>query len=115
MRTIRSHSESVFEIALEIARLDHRLAEIAATIALPPDFAEMNEDRIPKDTAANLWGTIHWVRVDLLSEAIASLREAVQLTDANLRDEFRIWRKQHPDVLIDQACEGVAGEGAKRS
>jgi hypothetical protein len=115
MRTISSHSEAVFEIALEITRLDHRLAEIAVTIALPPDFAEMNEDRIPKDTAANLWGTIHWVRADLLSDAIASLREAVQLTDADLRDEFRIWRKQHPEVLIDQAREGAAGEGATNS
>ncbi len=44
MRTISSHSEAVSEIALEIARLDHCLAEIAATIALPPDFAEINED-----------------------------------------------------------------------
>jgi len=112
MRTISSHSEAVFEISLEITRLDHRLAEIAATIALPPDFAEMNEDRIPKDTAANLWGTIHWVRVDLLSEASASLLEAVQLTDADLRDEFRIWRQQHPDVLIDQSADG---EGATNS
>jgi hypothetical protein len=106
MRTIRSHSESVFEIALEIARLDHRLAEIAATIALPADFAEMNEDRIPKDPAANLWGTIHWVRSDLLSEASAYLREAVQLTDADLRDQFR---------TIDQACEGAVGEGGPTS
>ncbi|MCP4589422.1 MAG: hypothetical protein GY842_01630 [bacterium] len=106
MRTIRSHSEAVFEITLEIARLDHRLAEIAATIALPPDFAEMNEDRIPKDTAANLWGTIHWVRSDLLSETIAYLREAAQLTDADLRDQFR---------TIDQACEGADGEGAPTS
>ncbi len=105
MRTIRSHSEAVFEITLEISRLDHRLAEIAATIALPPDFAEMNEDRIPKDTAANLWGTIHWVRADLLSEAIAYLREAVQRTDADLRDEFRTLR-------IDQGREG---EGAPTS
>ncbi len=33
MRTIRSHPEAVFEITLEISRLDHRLAEIAATVA----------------------------------------------------------------------------------
>ncbi len=115
MRTIRNHSEAVFEITLEISRLDHRLAEIAATIALPADFAEMNEDRIPKDTAANLWGTIHWVRADLLSKAIASLSEAVQLTDADLRDEFRIWRKQHTAVLIDKGREGAADEGATTS
>lgn len=115
MRTIRSHSEAVFEIALEIARLDHRLFEIAATIALPPDFAEMNEDRIPKNTAANLWGMIHYVRTDLLSNAIASLREAVQLTNAELRDQFRICRKQHPEVLLDQARGGAVGEGATTS
>ena len=89
---------AVSEIALEIARLDHRLAEIVATIALPPDFWEMNEGRTPKNTAANLWGTIQWVRNDLLSEAITSLRKAVQLSDADLRDEFRIGRRQPPEV-----------------
>ena len=68
-----------------------------------------------RTASANLWGTIHWVRADLLSEAIASLREAVQLTDADLRDEFRIWRKQHPAVLIDQGREGAVGEGATTS
>ncbi len=96
MRTRSSQSRlAVSEIVLEIARLDHRFAEIAATIALPPDFLEMNEGRIPpKDTPANLWGTIHCVWTDLLGDAIASLRKAVQLTDADLRDEFRIWRTQ---------------------
>lgn len=99
MRTMGRQSETILEIALEIARLDHRLGEIAATIALPPDFAEMNEELIPKDTAANLWGTIHCVRSDLLSDAIASLYKAVQVTDADLRDEFRILRNQSPGVL----------------
>ncbi|MCP4546099.1 MAG: hypothetical protein GY835_06510 [bacterium] len=73
------------------------MTEITATIALARYFSKMNEYRIPKDTAANLWGTIHCVRTDLLSDAIASLRQAGQLTDADLRDH-RIWRKKHPDV-----------------
>lgn len=76
------------ELVLEIGRIDHRLAEIASTIALPPDFAEMNEDQIPKDSAANLWGTIDYVRQDLLSAAIVYLHKAVEQTDADLRAEF---------------------------
>jgi hypothetical protein len=86
--TLQNLQRSVSDLALEIGRIDHHLAEIASLIALPPDFAEMNEDRIPKDGAANLWGTIEYVRQDLLSDAIAYLHKAAQQTDADLRDEF---------------------------
>ena len=89
---------AVCEIALELARLDHQLAEVAATIPLPADFAAMNRDRVPKDVASHLWGTIHCVRHDLLSNAITSLRRAAQLSELDLRDEFVRYGRATPEV-----------------
>jgi hypothetical protein len=81
--------ESLFETAMELIRIDRRLLEIGSTISLPPDLGEMQEDRIPHDVHAHVSALISTVRCDLLSDAIKTLTLVSEITDADLRAEYR--------------------------
>lgn len=81
--------QSLFEVAMALARLDRRLVEITASIVLPPDLAQMQEDLISYDVNAHLAGIISCVRHDLLGDAIDLLKQAGEVTAADLRAEHR--------------------------
>lgn len=82
----------LFEITLELTRIDRRLAEIRATIELPPDVDEMGEDLVPHDVNTHLSGVIGCVRSDLIEDAIATLKQASEITAAELRAKHqRCW------------------------
>ena len=81
--------QSLFETAMELIRIDRRLFEIGATINLPPDLDEMQEDRMPHDVHAHVSGIINSVRCDLLSDAIKTLTLVSEITDADLRTEYQ--------------------------
>lgn len=85
---------ALLEVALELGRIDHRLAEIRSTIGLPPNLAEMEEGSSGSWTTeqaqnAYLSGIIVHVRA-LLEDAIDTLKLASEITDAELRAEHSL-------------------------
>lgn len=85
--TVADCQTAVFEVALELARQDKRLSEIASAIAFPPDADAMLDLAQPSTTEVELFSRIECVKTDLLQEAVRALLEAAQLTDAALRVE----------------------------
>ena len=75
---------------MELARIDHRLAEIRSVIGLLPDLAKMEETKLPHDVSAYLSDAIGYVRHDLLKDAVATLKRASEVTAAELRAERRL-------------------------
>ncbi len=91
--TVVAGQDAVFEVALELARLDRRLAQIADSLPLPADVFDQFEDRVPATPAAQLYGVIGVVKVEL-RETIDVLLEAAQVDEVALRREFRKWEGQ---------------------
>ena len=88
--------QAVFDVAVELARQDKRLAELAAALPLPEDF---DPDTLPSTLAMELYSRIQAVKADHLQPAMAILYEGAQLTDADLRREFQngvSFRQQTP-------------------
>ncbi len=86
--------DAVFEVAIELARLDRRLAQIAGSLPLPVDVLDQFEDRVPATPAAQLYGVIGAVKVEL-RQSVDVLLEAAQVDEVALRREFRKW-EDHP-------------------
>jgi hypothetical protein len=78
--------QAVFEVALELARQDKRLAEIVSAIQLPGDF-ELDVE-LPGTVEIELFSRIHAVKADYLQPSFALLTAAAQLADSDLRVEF---------------------------
>lgn len=85
---IRAVRSEVLEVVVDLVRLDHRLFEIAQSVALPADVGGMWENEVPYNEAAEIHATIECVKSEVLAEAITTLRTMAQKTDANLRGEF---------------------------
>jgi hypothetical protein len=77
--------QAVFEAAMELARQDKRLAELASALPLPGDF---DLDVLPSTVEIELYSRIQAVKTDYLQPGIVVLMEAAQLSDADLRLEF---------------------------
>ena len=80
--------DAVLEVALELARQDKRLAEIAEKLRLPQDADSMFESKTAKTTEVEVFGQIDYVKMDYLGPAIEALLAAAQVTDAALRIAF---------------------------
>ncbi len=91
--TVVAGQDAVFEVAIELARLDRRLAQICGSLPLPADVLDLFEDRVPSTPAAQLYGVIGAVKVEL-RETIDVLLEAAQVDEVALRQEFRKWEGQ---------------------
>ncbi len=87
---VRASQDAVFEVAIDLARLDRRLAQIATSLPLPVDVYDLLEDRLPSIPAAHLYGLIGAVKGEL-RETVAVLLEAAQIDGVALRREFRSW------------------------
>ncbi len=87
---VRASQDSVFEVAIELARLDRRLAEIATSLPLPADAEDLFKERVPSIPAVHLYGLIGAVK-DELQKTVSVLLEAAQIDGVALRREFRSW------------------------
>jgi hypothetical protein len=85
MTPISVSQQAVFEVAVELARQDKRLAELAAALPLPEDF---DPDTLPSTAEMELYSRIQAVKADLLQPGIAILFAGAQLNDADLRREW---------------------------
>ncbi len=83
-----NHQDAALAVALELMRLDHRLAQLAASIPLPADVETLFEDQDASTPASHLYGMIGAVKVDL-REAAQALVEAAQADEVFLRQEHR--------------------------
>jgi hypothetical protein len=80
-----SQQAAVFDVAVELARQDKRLGELASAIPLPGDF---DPDILPSTVEFELYSRIQAVKADYLQPTIAVLMEAAQLSEAALRLKF---------------------------
>jgi hypothetical protein len=101
MTPITQCQQAVFEVAVELARQDKRLAELAATLPLPEDF---DPDTLPSTAEMELYSRIQAVKADL-QPGIAILFAGAQLNDADLRRE---WLRQPADALRADALRADA-------
>lgn len=76
------------KVVSDLQRVDDRLAELAASLSLPPDVAEMWEGTIPTCFTANLYSAIDAVRSDCIQDAVATLLHAVRQNEESLRHEW---------------------------
>lgn len=86
--SMHAAQSTIFEVALELTRLDRRLFELVQALPLPSDVFEMWEDQVPDNVCAHLVGIVQVVRSDLFKDAIATLMAAAQKTEEDLRKEF---------------------------
>jgi hypothetical protein len=68
--------------------VDDRLAELAESLPLPPDAAQMWDSWTPTSFTANLYAALEAVRSDCIQDAVATLLYAVRQSDASLRREW---------------------------
>lgn len=80
--------EQIRDAVSKFHELDDQLAQLAESLKLPPDAAEMWELRIPMGFTANLYAALDAVRTDCLQDAAATLLRAVRQTNASLRHEW---------------------------
>jgi hypothetical protein len=106
MTPITQCQQAVFEVAVELARQDKRLAELAATLPLPEDF---DPDTLPSTAEMELYSRIQAVKADL-QPGIAILFAGAQLNDADLRRE---WLRQPADALRADALRADALRAAE--
>jgi hypothetical protein len=78
---------AVLEVAIELARLDHRLFQVSRSLAQPADALEMAAERLPTTPAVQLQGVIGAVKRDL-QEDVEVLLRAAQTDAVALRREF---------------------------
>ena len=87
--------EALFAAAVEVARLDKWLAEIAAAIQLPPNLEAMDDLDVPLNVEAQIFSSIGAVKTDYLQKTVKVLLRAAQINDLVLRHEYqRIYSSQ---------------------
>ena len=80
--------ERVRDAVWRLQGVDDRLAELAESLVLAPDAAEMWDSLIPTNFTTNLYAALDAVRTDCLQDAAATLLHAVRQTDTSLRGEW---------------------------
>ena len=86
--------EALFTVAVEVARLDKRLAEICAAIRLPSHFEEMCEFEVPFTVEGQLYSFIDLVKSEFLQEAVKTLLEAAQLEEETLVEQWKVFKRK---------------------
>jgi len=107
MTPISVTQQAVFEVAVELARQDKRLAELAAALPLPEDF---DPDTLPSTAELELYSRIQAVKADLQPD-IAILFAGAQLNDADLRREWLRQRDEPADDALRTAEVRTADAG----
>jgi hypothetical protein len=92
--------ERIREVVSSLHELDDRLAELAESLPLPPDAAEMWEFRIPTSFITNLYCALEAVRTDCLQDAVATLLHAVRQSENSLRREWILGRDQQKRRIL---------------
>ncbi len=83
-------------VVSDLQRVDDRLAELAESLPLPPDVAEMWEGTVPTCFIANLYSAIDAVRSDCIQDAMATLLHAVRRSEESLRHEWCALQEHTP-------------------
>jgi hypothetical protein len=81
--------------------VDNRLAELAESLPLPPDAAQMWDSRVPPSFTANLYAALDAVRSDCIQDAMATLLYAVRQSDTSLRREWMEPKAAYPPFAND--------------
>lgn len=85
--------ERVRAAVLSLHEVDDRLAELAESLPVPPDAAQMWESWLPASFTANLYAALEAVRSDCIQDAVATLLHAVRQSEGSLRREWMDLRK----------------------
>jgi len=80
--------DRIRQVLSGLQRSDAELAELAASLSLPPDTTEMWNSQLPESFEAHLYATIDTVRTDCLQDAVDTLLRAARHNDASLRQQF---------------------------
>ena len=78
----------VRQAVTHLYEVDDSLAELAESLALPPDAGEMWDSRIPTSFTTNLYAALDAVRTDCLQDAASTLLHAVRQSESSLRREW---------------------------
>lgn len=102
---IRERIRTAVSILHEV---DNRLAELAESLPLPPDAAQMWDSRLPSSFTANLYAALDAVRSDCIQDAMATLLYAVRQSDASLRRQWMEPKAAYPPFANDNT-PAIAG------
>ena len=103
--------DAAFEVAVELARQDKRLAEILSAIQLPPDL--VHDVDLPSTVEIELHSRIWAVKTDYLAPSVELLMTGAQVTDSQLRDDFARWVKKDGVSFKDHHNHTSAEPGRK--
>ena len=81
-------------VALELVGIADRLQAIHDELPQSPDRDAMQEHRIPRDVATEVYGVIESVLVDEVRPAIEYLEAASRVTAEELRERFEDERRE---------------------
>lgn len=81
--------ERIREVVSVLHELDDRLAELAESLPLPPDAAQMWDSRYPTSFTTNLYSALDAVRTDCIQDAESTLLHAVRQNEESLRRQWR--------------------------
>ncbi len=102
------------EVVSSLCEVDDRLAELAESLPLPPDVAEMWEFRCPTSFIANLYSALDAVRSDCIQDAVATLSHAVGQSEESLRREWLLQTGQDEEKRRILPGHHPPGNGAGR-
>lgn len=89
------------------------LAEVLEGLPPPEDLEDRQEHVKPFDVATEVLATIECVLEDRLRPAIRELQGAAQITDAELKADFRDRKRQYPEETLSITWEYDGGESGK--
>jgi hypothetical protein len=87
--TVEQTQAKLKEISYDLLELEDRLLLIRDSLPIPPNVDAMLEGLEPYDVATDIFGSIECVVDDCLSPAIRTLEKAAEITNEDLRREFR--------------------------
>jgi len=103
---LESCQNEAFEVALELARLDYRLARIAESLPLPADVEDLFNDRSASTPSTHLYDAIGTVKEELWV-SIEMLLKASQADEASLRQSYRKLVASGRLEPQDSRCQGL--------
>jgi hypothetical protein len=89
--TVARAQAALGEVACQLLAVVDRLEAIHGALPAPPDIDDRQEGRKPYDVTTDVLGTIECVLEDDLRPAIEELQRSAQVTEEQLREEYRDW------------------------
>ena len=106
--------ERIRDVVSRLLEVDDQLAELAESLLLPPDAAEMWEFRFPTSFTTNLYSALDAVRVDCIQDAVVTLLRAARQSEASLRREWLLHTGQKAERRRILPGHHTPGNGAGR-